>query len=860
MAPRNSLDAVVCNSSTHFIMATLTTVDHARTPELPQEAHGSGESPEPRNWWYYCDCCERKVLRHEDRYNCQECNDFDYCPECVVDAPLIHPGHTFAKLDAPGPPAGEDKNADASSETEAEERPEKPRCRSCAPVTQALPLLHFVLDPQKRNRMRIKWPLRISLLIEGTQRGCPFCCWMLHTFFRSSNCEYHAYTESIPWYARPSEHDKDRTELVEHCMRTLTRLKSDRFDFDVFPTCSRKGVKPWDFDKLTFQLAESNLARRTMEETRDAGVFHSAGVIRVERYLYAARGDPASEHLTSRPPNPSPASPEGIAQLKAWLHTCDTHHGLSCRPSTPTSPPSRLIDVSGGTTLRLVTPPSSASASLRYAALSYVWGGPQPFCTTTSTLHSRLSPSGFPFASLPPTLRDAVLTAQHLGIPYLWIDSLCIVQDDAEDKFRELARMGDIYKSAYLTIVAARASSVEEGFLEDRGQQGTGLWRALVPVEYPLPNEKATNLQQGSKMPRGERGRVYLLEESASMLGTLKDPVAERAWCLQERVLSPRVVSFGRWATWRCSRGVESDGGFYMEEGREGDPGDGGVRKLTQALVSGVERGGTDMLRKAQLLRTWRSLVEDYTRRKLTLQSDRLPAIAGIAREVGRLTGMEYLAGLWKENMLQDLMWYARTQEWRTRPEYTRCFPRAPTWSWASVEAPILCDAVTGDATPLARVLSCTVQGSEGKSTYDVVTGGTVEVRGPFAELRREDVAALLKRQDMAPAPPVSNDVQEWYKQMLEDMSTRPQARASADDVEEALPQRVFGLMLFERDWKNDRWDPGRPKEMETCYFGLLLSELGGGKFERIGAFWDDTSEFLDQTAQPWEEMTVVLV
>jgi hypothetical protein len=266
-----------------------------------------------------------------------------------------------------------------------------------------------------------------------------------------------------------------------------------------------------------------------------------------------------------------------------------------------------------------------------------------------------------------------------------------------------------------------------------------------------------------------------------------------------------------------------------------------------------------DHFRTAQLLETWRGVVQDYTRRKLSLPTDRLPAIAGIAREMARLTGMEYLAGLWRENMLQELMWYARTQEWRTRPEHTEEFPPAPTWSWASVEAPILCDAVTGDATPLARVLRCTVRGTEGKSTYEVVAGGEVEVQGPFTELKREDVAGLLRRQNYAPAPPLSNQVDEWYQQLLEDTATRPQKQVPIDDVEAELPDRVFGLMLFEREWVDDRWDKGRPKVMEACYFGLLLREVEGGRYERIGAFSNDTSEFLDQSVQPWDEARVVL-
>ncbi|KAK4236581.1 heterokaryon incompatibility protein 6 [Achaetomium macrosporum] len=844
-------------------------------------ASDSGHNPSPVDCWYFCDCCSRQIPRHEARHKCEACQDFDYCGKCVPDAALIHPGHTFTTIAAPEPPPGEGGASDSSETDDLEPFPGA-RCKSCAAVTQGLPLAQFILDPDRHpdrsppyKAVAFKWPLRISGLIEATQRGCAFCAWMLYTFFRATNFETHMYEAESPWYARPLEHDEDRMELVEHCMGTLTRLKSDRFQFDVYPTCSRTGAKPWDFDRIKIAFSETNLEVYDKQELHEARVFHSAGVIEAERYVYAAKGDPASQHITTRPPNPSPASPEGFSQIRTWLRDCEAHHGTACRPATPGPLPSRLIDVSHGDTLRLYCPPPvptstppSADQPIRYAALSYVWGStPQPFQTTTLSLPARLSASGFPLSSLPQTLQDAVRVTQALGLAYLWVDALCIAQDDTADKYAELGKMSGIYQGAFVTIVAARARGVGEGFLEgrDADHKNGGFWKALVPVDYPIADPKAKDLAEARRLPRVESGTLYLLEEEVNMAGARKDPVAERAWCLQERVLSPRLLSYGRWPTWRCNRMVASDGGYYAEEGKVDGEGEKAVRRLTQAMVANSGLGGAgsvwmDHFRTGQLLQTWRGLVQDYTQRKLTVSSDRLPAIGGIARELSMLTGMEYLAGLWKENMLQDLMWYARTEEWRMRPALAEGLPPAPTWSWAAVEAPILCDAVTADATPLAKVLACGVQEIEGRSTYDVVGGGMVSIRGPFAELKKEDVVELFKKQQKAPAPPSSNNVHDWYRMLLQDMWTRPKERVSIDDLDEALPNRVFGLMLFERDWTHDMRDESRPKEMETCYFGLLLREVEGGKYERIGAFWNDTSEFLAQTENPWEERNVVLV
>ncbi|GAB1315405.1 hypothetical protein MFIFM68171_05615 [Madurella fahalii] len=827
---------------------------------------------------YSCDSCSRRIPLHEARYNCRDCQNFDYCETCFVDAALIHPGHSFARigplepLSKQEPQTEEDCNATAKIEQ---------LCRSCATVTRALPYLHLALGDKRypeahKGGISLLWRLRISHLVEATQRGCPFCCFTLYTFFREFNGQTHTYDAKTPWYARPSEHDEERKKLVKHCMGTLTRLKTDRFVFEVCPICSRKGAKPPDYDKVRISLSDKTHEIQSMDEIREADVFHSAGVITVERHVYASKatGDPASEHITTQPPNPAAASPRGIRQIKEWIRNCEEHHGAACRPPDSDTLPSRVIDVSGGDTLRLHE--TRAGEQIRYVTLSYCWGGPQTFQTKISSIASRVQ--GFSVLDLPQTLQDAVRLTQALDLQYLWVDSLCIAQDSQDDKLHQVSRMADIYKNAYLTISAARADSADSGFLQDHSDPSTKLWKSLVPVSYVLPNKSATTIKEATSLPpQTPTGTLYILEEPPTQAASTPDPISSRAWCLQEQVLSPRLLSFGRWPTWRCSRLAASDGGYYLQDGKSQADHDAQVRRrLTDALVSSSSNNNNngdddddddgsapsgpaavgDHFRTAQLLATWRDLLQAYTRRQLTLASDKLPAIAGIAREVARLTGLEYRAGLWAGDALRDLMWYARTREWAVRAAPWR----APTWSWASVDAPVLCDAVTPDAAPLARVLRCEVVPADGASAFEMVRAGTVEVRGPVAELARDDVVELLKRQDLAPAPPRSNDVQEWYAQLLEHMQARPAGGGSLEEALKSVPERVFGLMMFSRDWTRDMWDKDAPKVSEKCYFGLLLEEVEGGRFERIGAFWNDTSEMLDQTVRPWEERTIELV
>ncbi|KAK4168150.1 heterokaryon incompatibility protein 6 [Cladorrhinum sp. PSN259] len=859
----------------------------------------STEATSPR---FNCDGCSQSyACHHEVRYKCNDCADFDYCLKCIGDAPLVHPGHSFKRLDPISPPppdlpADDEGNQALKNEQDSWE----PKCTSCVSVTKVLPILFLALhDPRyegaRVESLQVGWNIRISHLIQATQRGCAFCCFALHTFFRESNFESHVWDQDAPWYADPlnPEHDKERNELVEHCMGTLTRLKKDIFKFRVTVASTKKATSLHDFDKITIALSSETEKFNSMADIKEARVFHSAGIISAEKYVCAAAGDPAAKYISSRPPRAAPMSDESIEQVRNWLRTCKETHGDACRPppSGPGRLPARLIDVSDGDNLKICETGGS-NGELEYAALSYCWGGPQEFQTETASLTHR--EAGFSVADLPQTIQDAVKLTQRIGLQYLWVDSLCIIQDDAADKLREVTRMADIYKNACITISAARADKATEGFLKDRSHPTTKLWKQLVPFPYHLPDlpetssgdEPLPTLGEAMKLPRPHRGTLWIHTQSSGLATAVKEPVNRRAWCLQEQVLSPRLLSYGFWPTWRCNKLLASDGGYFA---RDDDTTLASYQRFTNAMLNSQQQHAgqkQDIFRTAQLLETWRSFVEDYSRRTLSIQSDKLPAIAGIAREMNRMTGLSYVAGLWKENLLQDLMWYTgKGQDWLVRPgarqqseqeeekeekQAMQPVPVLPTWSWASVDAPVLYDAVSSDATALATVLDCTVDsddsaGGGGGSGFETVQpGGKVIIKGPFKELQKQDVMKVLRSQNFAPAPPSSDDVQEWYSQIMDHLATMPDEKykVGIEEADKRLPSRVFGIILFSRGWSKNRWDKKRPKEVGTCWFGLFLSESpeGGGKYERIGAFWNERSAFLDQEVQAWEEKVVTLV
>lgn len=152
-----------------------------------------------------------------------------------------------------------------------------------------------------------------------------------------------------------------------------------------------------------------------------------------------------------------PESKEFSDMISTWIKDCHDDHP-ACKPSTSSGTlPTRVIDVGspdGRTEPRLCDTNGEPGD---YIALSHCWGGRQPLRTTKENICSMKT--CIPWAKLPNTFQDAISVTRRLGIRYLWIDSLCIVQDDAQDWEREAAKMALIFEAAYITIAATAATN-----------------------------------------------------------------------------------------------------------------------------------------------------------------------------------------------------------------------------------------------------------------------------------------------------------------------------------------------------------------------------------------------------------------
>jgi hypothetical protein len=152
-----------------------------------------------------------------------------------------------------------------------------------------------------------------------------------------------------------------------------------------------------------------------------------------------------------------------LETAKKWFIQCCTEH-KDCHDGAIEEIPTRLVKLSPIGTPKTTLLWSTAGEAVGYAALSYCWGGPQPFRTTTSV--SSQYAESLPYASLPQTILDAFDVARNLDLQFIWVDSLCIIQDDEEDIKRELGKMSQVYQNAKLTMSAASASHCKKAFSE----------------------------------------------------------------------------------------------------------------------------------------------------------------------------------------------------------------------------------------------------------------------------------------------------------------------------------------------------------------------------------------------------------
>jgi Heterokaryon incompatibility protein (HET) len=348
----------------------------------------------------------------------------------------------------------------------------------------------------------------------------------------------------------------------------------------------------------------------------------------------------------------------------------DGHPKCQTTTGDPTLP-SRVIDV-GSSDLEMHLHVSSG-AKAKYAALSYCWGlNSKQLTTQEATVEEHMKLIQFDDSSK--TLQQAADVTRRLGLRYLWIDALCIIQDSKRDWEKESEKMSEVYHNATITISAAAAAAASQGLFpipSDRER-----FNQVFEITAPGMNGKETQIRVRLRCdPPGS-----LTSMSHSAIPAERSPLSTRGWVLQESRLSPRILCFAKEEMfWLCSSHSRCEcrirpGSTQSNIFRQHNP-----------LSESDERSAEDLYQE------WPLLVMEFTTKDLTRESDRLHAISGLARSMEQRTSDVYLCGLWASNLNYDLVWFVHRDDDSEKPHTNHRMggPYAPSWSWASVSGPI---------------------------------------------------------------------------------------------------------------------------------------------------------------------------
>ncbi|KAI8632030.1 heterokaryon incompatibility protein-domain-containing protein [Xylariaceae sp. FL1651] len=409
---------------------------------------------------------------------------------------------------------------------------------------------------------------------------------------------------------------------VSQLLDTYRKIESRLQMFDVSALASLS-IQDWANTVTTNkQLLWVNLPGKVAKQCFSRG----GGLCQFEAYFVSPTAGLWDEHV----------DPFEIARM--WLRKCLEMHDR-CRTLKSQGRPTRLVWVTDNTVKLVLT--ETLDQMPQYATLSYCWGS-KPFAVLTPrNLTSFLE--SIPQKDLPKTFTDAIYIVRKLGIAYIWIDALCIIQqqDDNSDWKHEAGHMRWVYGGAHVNIAASSATNVYEGcFLKPKYFNGGFCARVSTKDYCTLRNFHSQ--------------RIY--EEATS-----DTYLAGRAWSFQEKLLAPRTIYIGKQGLfWECR-----------------------TTALSEFLPRGFPRNlDSQLVRPENQAWNWSTIVEEYSKTSLTYASDRLPALSGISTRQHEVIRDQYLAGMWRKRFVTELPWgFSYFKARKKRPVW-----RAPTWSWMSVD------------------------------------------------------------------------------------------------------------------------------------------------------------------------------
>jgi hypothetical protein len=365
--------------------------------------------------------------------------------------------------------------------------------------------------------------------------------------------------------------------------------------------------------------------------------------------------------------------------------------------------PTRLLRIDGPKDVKLHVTSNEAS---QYICLSHCWGT-LPIIKTTS-LNLEKFQQNIPWEELSKTFQDAISFSLRLGYTYIWIDSLCIIQDSDKDWRHEGSKMASIYQNAVLTLAATSSSNSNGGcFVKAPAKHQSRKWRFIDAENNAYEIHTRTHLNHSR----------FLHWEL---------PLSTRAWAFQERLLSPRLLHFtDNELIWECSSWISCECSSIHDT--PWFP----AKSVTNKILSRPNEWADEPLIKVD--RQWQDIVCAYKAKDLSFEKDIFPALQGLAKMMPDKMG-PYLAGLWRNTLASNLTWYVPGFD----PEKMRAGEwRAPSWSWASNAAQIGWTSVdwhrysrnTDTRSTYITVLDAKVS-TIGDDATGEITSGEIHIRG----------------------------------------------------------------------------------------------------------------------------------
>lgn len=342
----------------------------------------------------------------------------------------------------------------------------------------------------------------------------------------------------------------------------------------------------------------------------------------------------------------------------------------------------------------------------------------------------------FSIDELPATVKDAVKVTRELGFQYLWIDSICIIQDSPQDWATEASNMADVYANAYMTLFADCGKDDNAGFLFPRMNT---LPSMSLPIQTADPNKSLMiHIRQTARDSYG------FVQKSLFEANVESAYLSDRAWIFQERILSVRILHFGRdQIFWECNTATIAEDDHIIDQDECGTRDLRFSKQAFSAVIKGLLPSKANEFERLPCLRRfhsgqprWQDVVKAYSSLRLTRGEDKLIALSGLASTYAQKPEShtdKYIAGLWHNELIAMLSWKVVAKSSQLPPAPSP--RRIPSFSWIAVDSPVAfqVDEMYRDFDSIAHLVRCDME-FDTADIYGNIRSCRLTLKAPVAQ------------------------------------------------------------------------------------------------------------------------------